>query len=376
MRIAIMARSFDEKGGIGVYTRNIIRELLTLDTQNKYFVYFRNRDLLGSLQGFPNVLERHVPGRFKVTWDQVAVPLAAKRDRVDLIFHPKFTVPLFASARRIMVMHGAATMLPNYAKEFNRFDVVYNRLVRPYYFGACSKILCVSKCTTEGFAHAIPRYKDRLITTYFGPHAAFRPIQDRKELEAVRGRYGLPEKFILTVIRYDTGTPNTLKNAGNMFKAFALLKKDRRVEHQFVVVGKDCDRYGTEHRIDELGIAEDVLFPGFVEQRDLPAFYNLASLYLYPTIIEAFPVPITEAMACGTPIVTSHGTGLEELAGDAALKVNPLCPEEIAEAAYRLLTDKDLARRLVERGFERSKLFSWKKCAQKTLQVFREVVQG
>ncbi|MEJ2081493.1 MAG: glycosyltransferase family 1 protein, partial [Acidobacteriota bacterium] len=190
------------------------------------------------------------------------------------------------------------------------------------------------------------------------------------------GRYGLPEKFILTVIRYDTGTPNTLKNAGNMFKAFALLKKDRRVEHQFVVVGKDCDRYVTEHRIDELGIAEDVLFPGFVEQRDLPAFYNLASLYLYPTIIEAFPVPITEAMACGTPIVTSHGTGLEEIAGDAALKVNPLCPEEIAEAAYRLLTDKDLARRLVERGFERSKLFSWKKCAQKTLQVFREVVQG
>jgi glycosyltransferase involved in cell wall biosynthesis len=373
MRIGIMARSYDEKGGIGVYTRNIIRELLAIDPHNEYFIYFKNPALLGSIQGHPNATERYVPGRHKLLWDQVAIPRVARRDRVDLIFHPKFTAPLFASAKRIMVVHGADTMLAEYAKEYKLFDVVYDRTIRPLYFKVCVKVLSISNYSTEGNARTIPRFKERLVTTYFGPHAGFEPIHDREHLETIRRRYELPETFILTVIRYDPGTPNTRKNAGNMLKAYALLKNDRKVKHKFVVVGKDCHRFAAEHRIDRLGIENDVIFPGLVNQSDLPAFYNMASLYLYPTIIEAFPVPITEAMACGTPIVTSHGTGLEELAGEAALKVNPLNPVEIAEAAHRLLTDSVLARQLIERGFERSKLFSWERCARQTLEVFESV---
>jgi glycosyltransferase involved in cell wall biosynthesis len=374
MRIGIMARAYDEKGGIGVYTRNIIRELCVIDPHNTYFIYFKNPALLGSIKNHPNATERYVPAKSKLIWDQAAIPRIARRDRVDLIFHTKFTTPLLASTKRIMVVHGADTMLAEYAKEYRRRDVIYNRAIRPLYFKACSKVLSISNYSTEGFARTIPRFKDRLVTTYFGPHAGFKPIEDRERLEAIRRHYHLPEKFILTVIRYDRGTPNTRKNAGNMLKAFALLKKNYGIEHQFVIVGKDCDRYGAEHNIDQLGIAKDVIFTGLVDQSDLPVFYNLAAVYLYPTIIEAFPIPITEAMACGTPIVTSHGTGLEELAGDAALKVNPLEPSEIAQAVHRLLTDKALARQLIEVGFERSKLFSWEKCARQTLRVFEEVV--
>jgi glycosyltransferase involved in cell wall biosynthesis len=373
MRIGIMARAYDEKGGIGIYTRNIIRELLAIDAHNEYFIYFKNPELLGSIKGYPNATERYVRGKHKLFWDQLAIPRVARRDRVDLIFHPKFTAPLFASAKRVMVVHGADTLLAEYAKEYKRFDVVYDRTIRPLYFKVCVKVLSISNYSTEGNARTIPRFKDRLVTTYFGPHAGFEPIHDRERLETIRRRYELPETFILTVIRYDPGTPNTRKNAGNMLKAYALLKNDRKVKHKFVIVGKDCHRFAAEHRIDRLGIENDVIFPGLVNQSDLPAFYNMASLYLYPTIIEAFPVPITEAMACGTPIVTSHGTGLEELAGDAALKVNPLNPVEIAEAAHRLLTDSVLARQLIERGFERSKLFSWERCARQTLEVFESV---
>jgi glycosyltransferase involved in cell wall biosynthesis len=211
---------------------------------------------------------------------------------------------------------------------------------------------------------------------YFGPNAVFKPIQDKSELEEVRRRYNLPEKFILTVIRYDPGTPNTRKNAGNMLKAFAQLKMQYGIPHQFVMVGKDCDRYGIEHRIESLGISDDVIFPGLVKQEDLTGFYNLASLYLYPTLLEAFPVPITEAMSCGVPIVTSIGTGLEEIAGGAAVKVNPLDPAAIAEAAYGVLTEPGLAQTLKERGLERAKLFHWEVCARRTLQVFDAIVDG
>ena len=374
MRIGVMARPYNEKGGIGVYTRNIIRELLAIDSKNQYFIYYKNPALLGSVTGFPNATERFLPGRHKLYWDQVAVPRAARRDAVDLIFHTKFTTPLFTRAKRIMVVHGADTLLRQYAKEYKRIDVWNHRVMRPFYFKVCSKVISTSNYSTAGFAQAIPRYKDRLVTIYYAPHKGFKPIHDREKLDAIRSRYQLPDKFILTVIRYDPGTPNTRKNAGNMLKAFALLKKKYRIEHKFVIAGKECHRYGIEHRIDRLGIENDVLFPGLVGQADLPVFYNLASLHLYPTIIEAFPAPITEAMACGTPIMTSHGTGLEELAGDAALKVNPLDPAEIAEVAHRLLTDQALARQLVERGFQRSKLFNWEKCARQTLTVFEEVV--
>jgi glycosyltransferase involved in cell wall biosynthesis len=373
VRIGIMARSYDEKGGIGVYTRNIIHELLRIDQQNQYFIYYRNLALLGTHAKHANVGERVISGVGRLWWDQVKIPMAAKRDGLDLIFNTKFTIPIIAHAKRIMVVHGADWFLPEFAGVYNKWDVHYIRMAMPMYFRACTKVLSVSNYSTDSFAQAIPRFKDRLITTYFGPHAAFKPISDRVKLEEVRQRYGLPEQFILTVIRYDPEKPNTRKNAGNMLKAFAHLKKTYGIKHQFVVVGKDCERFGVDYRIDELGIANDAVFPGLVKQEDLPAFYNLASLYLYPTVIEAFPIPITEAMSCGTPIVTSHGTGLEEIAGDAALKVNPHDPAEIADAAHRILTDSELAQTLRARGFERAKMFSWERCARQTLAVFEEV---
>ena len=373
MRIGIMARSYDEKGGIGVYTRNIIRELLAIDSQNEYFIYYKNLALCGSFSDCPNVTERYVRGKFKLYWDQIAIPRATRRDGVVLIFHPKFTTPLFTRAKRIMVVHGADTMLPEFAKEYRRFDVWNHRLLRPLYFRACAKVISTSHFSTEGFVRSLPRYRDRLVTIYYGPHPGFKPQPDQAKLESIRRRYDLPESFILSVIRYDPGTPNTRKNAGNMLKAFALLKKNYGLPHKFVIVGKECHRYATEHRIDQLGIADDVIFPGLVNQRDLPGFYNLAALLLHPSIIAAFPVPVAEAMACGTPIVTSHGTGLEEIAGDAALKVNPLHPEEIAKAAHRLITDPRLVRDLIQRGFARSKLFRWEKCARQILNVFDQV---
>ena len=374
MRIGLMLRPYDEKGGIGVYTRNLVAELLEIDQDNEYFFYYKNPELLGTHADFANVTERYVPGKNKILWDQIAIPRAARRDRVDLIFHTKFTIPLFAKAKRIMVVHGADWFLPEYSGVYNTLDVLYIKTVMPRYFGACAHVLSVSNYSTDGFVQAMPRFKDRVTTTYFGPHSAFGPIDDQERLEEIRQRYGLPAKFILTVIRYDPGTRNTRKNGGNMLRAFAHLKKEFGTDHKFVVVGKDCERYGEDYKIGELGIAEDVIFPGLVDQKDLPAFYNLASLYLYPTIIEAFPIPITEAMTCGTPIVTSHGTGLEELAGDAAVNVNPLDPGEIAEAVHRVLTEPSLAEQLSRQGLERAKMFSWKRCARQTLSIFEDVV--
>jgi glycosyltransferase involved in cell wall biosynthesis len=146
-----------------------------------------------------------------------------------------------------------------------------------------------------------------------------------------------------------------------------------RTPHSLVVGGKECLRFKEELGIPSDGWGRDVVFPGWIDQADLPAVYSLASAYLYPSHLEAFPIPLTEAMSCGTPIVTSGLNGLKEIAGDAAVfvDVDPDDPDSIADGLIRVLTDRALADDLVRRGARRAGLFSWDRCVEQTVAVLR-----
>jgi glycosyltransferase involved in cell wall biosynthesis len=368
-----MMRSADEAGGIGVYARNIVEELLKIDSKNEYVLLYKTKKHLGRYKEFANCREVFVPGRNKAVWDQLTIPAAARREKIDLIFNPKFTVPLFTRCRTMMVVHGADWFIPPYDEVYTTLDNFYIKRVMPLYFRRADAISSVSEYSTKGFVRAFPWCRDKIKTIYFGPNRIFRRITDQNVLDEIRSRYGLPEKFILTVIRYDHGARNTRKNFKGMAEAFSLYKKTGGAE-KFVVVGRDCDLYAREHDLKALGIEEDVIFPGLVPQEDLPAFYTLARLYLYTTIIEAFPIPTTEAMACGCPIVTSIGTGLEELTHGVALAVDPLDSRAVSEAVAKVLGDEALQEEMRQKGFERSKIFSWEKCARETLRIFRQLV--
>src|SRR6266849_1944190 len=352
MRIGVMLRCIDEKGGIGVYARNIVHELLKKDTENEYRLFYSDKANLGRYESQKNAKEICVHAPNKAIWDQIVIPYVAEKEKIDVIFHPKFTVPLLTRARTVMVLHGADWFLPKYEKAYNELDVRYIKTFMPLYLRKASRAISVSNYCTEGFVGAFPWAKDKIKTVYFGPHKMFRPIADQSVLASARLKYRLPERFILTVIRYDAGTKNTRKNFGGMIDAYKLCKERHGIPQKFVVVGRDCHRYGEEYDLRGLGLADEVLFPGYIEQSDLPALYNLAELYLYPTLIEAFPVPITEALSCGCPIVTSRDTGLREIAGDAAVFVDPANPEEIAGAMSKVLADEELRKALRNRGIQ------------------------
>ena len=373
MRIAIMMRSADEAGGIGVYARNIVEEVMKLDRENTYILFYKSEKHLGRYSNYANCKEVLLPGGNKAVWDQLTIPRAARQEQADLIFNPKFTVPLFTSCKTVMVVHGADWFVPPYDEVYTTVDNLYIKRVMPLYFRKADFISSVSDYSTNGFIDVFPWCKNKIKTIYFGPNKIFQPITDQQMLDTIRSRYDLPKDFILTVIRYDPGGRNTRKNFKGMAEAFSRYKKMGGRE-KFVVVGRDCQRYAEEHDLAALGIEDDIIFPGFVPQADLPAFYNLAQLYLYTTIIEAFPIPTTEAMACGCPIVTSTGTGLEELTHDVALAVDPLDSQAIADAVKKVLDDEKLQQDMRERGFERSRIFSWEKCAVETLAVFRKVM--
>ncbi|HSM08654.1 MAG TPA: glycosyltransferase family 1 protein [Gemmatimonadota bacterium] len=366
-----MLRALDERGGIGVYTRGILRELLALDDAVTWILYYRDPSNLGRHAEQPNVVERVVAGRHNGLWDQVAIPRACHRDDVDVVFHPKFTVPVVSPCPTVMVLHGADWLIPEQARHYPAANVLAMKVLLPLWCRRATAILSVSELTTDNIIEAVGLPPGKVTTTWFAPARHFRRITDPDRLAEVRQRYDLPEHFIFTLSKPGGGSR---KNAGTLFEAFRRLAPT--VEHELVVGGRGCEVFRDEYDLPMDGWGARLHFPGWIDQADLPAIYSAADLFLYPSNLEAFPIPLTEAMTCGTPIVTSDANGLIEIAGDAALRVDPTDPAAIADATRSVLGDSELAARLSERGLARSSMFSWDRCARQTLDVLLSAGRG
>jgi glycosyltransferase involved in cell wall biosynthesis len=371
MRIGIMLRSIDEKGGVGVYTRNIVKELLALDSRNEYVLFYANPDNIGTFTQHKNVTERWVRGNNKAYWDQIAIPRACWREKVDILFHPKFTVPLFAPCKTVMVVHGADWLIPEQAQFYKYWDVKYMQVMLPRYFHKSAAVISVSQETTDNFNRVLKLPADKVQTIYFAPARHFRRITDPDVLQKVKARYNLPDQFILSLTKRKG---DNRKNLGQVFKAYASYHASTSTPHKLVIGGKDCYLFKDEYGIPDDSYGKDIHFPDWIDQADMPAVFSLASLYLYPSNLEAFPIPLTEAMACGTPILTSNVNGLKEIAGDAAVLMDPNDTESIAGGIARILSDPNLRETLSCKGLERARLFTWDLCARKTLSLLENLV--
>jgi glycosyltransferase involved in cell wall biosynthesis len=370
LRIGLMLRSLDEQGGIGVYTRYLTEALLRLGGPHHFVLFYRTRGNIGRLAGHPHVTERVVRGWGKVGWDQVGVPLACRRERIDVLFHPKFTVPFAAPCPVVMTVHGADWFFPEHAKFYGRLDVAYIRTVMPWYFRRAASVLSVSQITTDDFNQILSLPAGKVVTTYLAPGPHFRRVEDVRMLGEVRRRYRLPERFILTLSKVGGGER---KNIAGILKAYRELHGS--IPQRLVIGGKDCDRFRGTFNIPDSGWGAAIDFPGWIKQEDLPAVYSLADLFLYPSNLEAFPIPVTEAMACGVPVVTSRTNGLREIAGDAAVLVNPDDSGDIVRGVDEVLSNPGRHAQLAAAGLERAKRYSWELCARETLAVLEGVAR-
>jgi len=205
---------------------------------------------------------------------------------------------------------------------------------------------------------------------YLGRDEALAPVRDPAELARVRARYGIGERYLLYV-----GTLQPRKNLARLVDAFTRLAGDPALTGvQLVLAGKPgwlADDLAP--RVARLGLAGRVLFPGYIADADLPALLSGALAFAFPSLYEGFGIPVLEAQSCGVPVMTSNNSSLPEVAGDAALLVDPHDVDAIAEAMRRLVTDDALRAELVRRGFENVKRFSWEKCARETLAVLEGV---
>jgi glycosyltransferase involved in cell wall biosynthesis len=269
-----------------------------------------------------------------------------------------------------MVVHGADWLIPEQAQFYPWWDVKYMRMMLPLYFERSSAVISVSQETTDHFNRLLKLPAGKIQTIYFAPARHFKRISNPAVLEQVRACYQLPDRFILTLTKRKG---DGRKNLGQVFKAYACYHASTQTPHKLVIGGKDCHLFRAEYGIPGEGYGKDILFPGWIDQADLPAVFSLADLYLYPSNLEAFPIPLTEAMACGTPVLTSNVNGLREIAGDAALLVDPSDTEQIAGSMTRILSNPAVRESLSRRGLERSSLFSWDLCAKSTLALLQRV---
>lgn len=367
MKIGIMLRNIGDKGGIVVYTVNILNSLFRLDAINEYVLMYRFEQDRGRLGRFPNVSEKVLPGKNKLWWDQVTVPRFARREGIDVIYNPKLSIPLFTGSKTVWVMHGGEQAVVPHV--FKRLDRMYFTVANRLYARRANAIITMTQLAKNDIVElmgADPR-KTYVIHESYNERCG---IMQPYETEAVKEKYGLPDRYLLFV-----GGITPLKNFGNLLRAYREVRDS--YPHKLVAVGfKRWKFEGDLELVRTLGLQDDVIFPGFVEDEEIPAFYNMASLFVFPSLYEGFGIPALEAMACGCPVITSRTGCSREVTGDAAMLVDPYDPTDIAQAIGRCLSDERERARMREAGIERVKKFSWDKCARQTLRVFESVGGG
>ncbi len=362
-----MLRHYDQHGGgVKVYTQRLLRALLDLRSDHQFVFLYRNPALIGTYRGEQSVEEIALPARSVLGWDQVAVPAAVRRHGIDLLFNPKYSIPLGASCPSVWVCHGLDWYVMPWASRL--IDRLSHRFLVPRYAARADAIIAVSQITRQHVLEYLSVPAERVFTVYSGVDDVFRHPMDSARLSQVRMRHSLPERFLLYA-----GAIYPPKNFTRLIRAYARVGPARGIP--LVIAGGE-NRFLSEDELKEperLGIAQWVRWSGWVDQEELAAFYALSDGLLLPSLFESCGLPVLEAMATGTPVVTADRYGTKELAEGAAVLVDPESVESIVDGIRQVLDDAALRVRLVAAGRERSREFQWRRCAAETLGVLERV---
>jgi glycosyltransferase involved in cell wall biosynthesis len=235
----------------------------------------------------------------------------------------------------------------------------------------CDHIIAVSESTKRDIIRLTGAPESKITVVYEAAHPIYRPLEDPWVVPQVKGRFGIRRDFVLFV-----STIEPRKNVPTLLRALGQLLNNYRADVDVVLAGEKGWLFDEVFvLVRELQLQEHVHFLGRVSAEDLLYLYNAAQLLVHPAFYEGFGLPPLEAMACGTPVVVSNTSALPEVVGDAALLVDPQEVDEVTVAMWRLLSDRELRQQMREKGLKRARLFSWRKAAEETLQIYRGLTQ-
>jgi len=350
------------------YSLHLIRELLALGGGGHRFRLYFNQALPPDIS-LPGAERRVIP--FPRLWTHLRLSWEMAIHPPDLLFVPSHVLPLVHPRRCVVTVHDLGYHY--YPEAHTLFQNAYLRWSTRYNARTASRVLADSEATCQDLIryYQIPEEKIRVV--YPGRDESLARVTDPATLSAVSARYGLFGPYLLYV-----GTLHPRKNLARLVQAFASLPDSLRSQFpglRLVLAGQKGWLYqDIMDQVHKLGLKSRVVLTGYVPDEDLPALLSGALAFAFPSLYEGFGFPVLEAMACGVPVVCSDSSSLPEVAGDAALLVDPLDIDALAGALAQVMVDEGLRRRLVGRGFQRIQRFSWRRCAQETWQVLADVL--
>jgi len=367
MRIGIDCRTVEgDRTGLGVYTENLVDNLLEdYSTDNNYSLYFsrvESRTSKWRHQSQQYVLKAPLTN----LWTHISLPLHLRKHPVDIYHFPNFIVPIVFPYKTVVTIHDL-----NFLRFPKSFTLrTYLALATQIRLSAqkADAIIAVSESTKLDIVEMLKIPEKKVTVIYNGVNERFKSPQKQMDVKVIKQKYGL-DNYILCV-----GSIVPQKNLVRLLNAFALLKKSNTIYQLAIVGGSAWKSEAVLKEIKRLNLSREVIMTGYVSDDDLPLIYSGATVFVYPSLYEGFGLPVLEAMACGTPVITSNVSSLPEVSGSAAILVDPYNIDEISEAMRRVVQDKNLQQELIDKGLEQVKKFSFNKMAKETFIIYEQLI--
>ncbi|WP_434283996.1 glycosyltransferase family 4 protein [Clostridium botulinum] len=372
MRIGIDGRpAYWYRGtGIGTYTYQLISSLNKVDKKNDYLIFnpeFSNSPLkLNNNFNIKNI-NAHSPKNF---WNEVNIPAILKNNSMDIYHVPQNGVglPKNKNCKFIITLHDVIPYrMPETVSD--RYLKIFSEEI-PKIVSSADGIITVSDFSKKDIMKSFNYPEDKIFVTHLASEDIYMPLNKEFCRNILKMKYNINKNFILYV-----GGFSPRKNILGLIDAFYNLINIYKKDISLVIVGRKGKIYEKYiERVRELNMEDKVFFPGFISVKDLPYFYNCAEIFVYPSFYEGFGLPPIEAMACGTPVITSNVTSIPEITKDAAMLINPYDTDSICKAMYTALSNENMKTILIKRGLNRTSQLTWNNCAKSTLLAYKKIL--
>ena len=380
MRIAINAHlvAFNKtyrQAGVSKYTELLINNLAALDHDDEFIIYIGNGERPDSFANAENFTIKASPlptikPQVRIGWEQGLAPAVLLRDRPTLLHCPVNVVPLASPCPTILTIHDLGFV--RFPERYKAAKRIYLRTLTTLSAHRASHIITDAESVRREVVELLGIKPERVTAIPLGVADYFKPESDRARLEQFRLEKKLPARFVLYL-----GTLEPRKNLPLLLRGFARFRDEQPAIAQglgLVLGGAKGWLYEDIFRlVNELGLADCTTFPGYINEAELPLWYNIAECFVYPSIYEGFGLPPLEAMACGVPVITSNTSSLPGVVGQAGLMVGPDDIDGMAQALNAILADPNRRQQLAAQGIEQARKFNWPDTARRTLEVYRQV---
>ena len=370
MRIGIEAQRIFRKNkhGMDYVVLQEIKELQQIDLENEYYVFVKSgEDHCVESSKNIHIIELNCPSY--PLWEQWALPRAAKKYKVDILHCTSNTAPIWCNIPLVLTLHDIIFLEPRDKQNhslYQNMGWLYRRLNVPRILDKCRRIITVSNFEMENIISKLGIPRTRMAMIYNGYNDWFKPIEDKDEIY---------KKYIAeSGYFFFLGNTDPKKNTERTLVAYSKYLEQSDVKRKLLMADLDGEYLnGIIERNHIENIRDNIVMPGYIVNSDLPYIYNNAYAFLYTSLRESFGIPLLEAMACGTPVITSNTSSMPEIGGKDAILVNPESSDEITKMMLRLETDQKFYEQQKQIGLERAKLFSWRKTAENLLKLYQEV---